>query len=98
MKANEAAAYRARAGRNFVRHVHWVAGLHAVWASDQYDKWRNFGLFLHMGMECCSGAILWMRVWWTNRNPRWVAASYLSAVEEFQGPSCAVFLDAFTLS
>ncbi|KAI0086273.1 hypothetical protein BDY19DRAFT_908518 [Irpex rosettiformis] len=48
---------------------------------DQHDKWRKFQLFLHVGIEPHSGLILWLKIWWTNRNPRLVCSWYLDTIE-----------------
>jgi hypothetical protein len=50
-----------------------------VWSADQHDKWRRFGLFLHVGLENFSNTVLWLKVWWTNSNPRLIASFYLEA-------------------
>ncbi|EJT97560.1 hypothetical protein DACRYDRAFT_40353, partial [Dacryopinax primogenitus] len=44
---------------------------------DQNDKWQCFRLYLHLGMEPFSGSILWLKVWWTNSNPRLIFSYYL---------------------
>jgi len=49
---------------------------------DQHDKWRKFQLFLHIGVEPHSGYILWLNIWWTNRNPRLVCSWYLDTVKD----------------
>ncbi|EJT97634.1 hypothetical protein DACRYDRAFT_59043, partial [Dacryopinax primogenitus] len=52
---------------------------------DQHDKWRCFGLFLHMGLDNFSNVVLWLKVWWTNSNPCLIASYYLEAASEMQG-------------
>ncbi|KAJ7668830.1 hypothetical protein B0H17DRAFT_1162310 [Mycena rosella] len=40
-------------------------------AVDQHDKWKyRFGLALHSGIDPFIGRIRWMKIWWTNSNPR----------------------------
>ena len=46
---------------------------------DQHDKWKCFGLFLHAGLDPFSGHVLWIKIWWTNRDPRLVCSYYLNA-------------------
>ncbi|KAI6156782.1 hypothetical protein BKA82DRAFT_4009317 [Pisolithus tinctorius] len=47
---------------------------------DQHDKWNQFGLALHTGVEPFSGKILWIRVWHLNRNPQLILTYYLDVV------------------
>ncbi|KZT31238.1 hypothetical protein SISSUDRAFT_995382, partial [Sistotremastrum suecicum HHB10207 ss-3] len=67
---------RDRRARVFVRHLYDAAAVNECWAFDQHDKWRRFGLYLHVGLEAYSGRVMWLKIWWTNRNPRLVC-SYL---------------------
>ena len=46
---------------------------------DQHDKWKRFGLWLHIGLDPFPGRIAWLKIWWTNRNPRLVTSYYLNA-------------------
>ncbi|KAF8510512.1 hypothetical protein BU17DRAFT_77669 [Hysterangium stoloniferum] len=55
----------------------WAAGINDVWPQDQHDKWGWFGLWLHAGIEAFSGEINWLKVWWTNKNPRLIVKYYL---------------------
>ncbi|KZT49991.1 hypothetical protein CALCODRAFT_445088, partial [Calocera cornea HHB12733] len=74
-----------RRGRRLRHSVHWTAGLHEVWLADQHDKWKRFGLFLHVGVENFSNYLLWLKVWWTNLNPRLIASFYLEAARKLSG-------------
>ncbi|KIO02084.1 hypothetical protein M404DRAFT_148363 [Pisolithus tinctorius Marx 270] len=58
----------------------WAAGVNDIWAVDQHDKWNQFGLALHTGVEPFSGKILWIRVWHLNRNPQLILTYYLDVV------------------
>ena len=58
-----------------------------VWPQDQHDKWGRFGLWLHAGLEAFSGEINWMKIWWTNKNPRLVAKFYLDTCRRIGGRS-----------
>ncbi|KZS94018.1 hypothetical protein SISNIDRAFT_384265, partial [Sistotremastrum niveocremeum HHB9708] len=62
-------------------------GVFETWSFDQHDKWRRFYLYLHVGLDVFSGKILWLKIWWTNRNPRLVCGWYLDAIEE-NGGTC----------
>ncbi|KAF8510665.1 hypothetical protein BU17DRAFT_77646 [Hysterangium stoloniferum] len=55
----------------------WAAGINDVWPQDQHDKWGPFGLWLHAGIEAFSSEINWLKVWWTNKNPRLIVKYYL---------------------
>jgi hypothetical protein len=48
-----------------------------IWAFDQHDKWKRFGLWLHMGLDPYSGRMVWLKIWWTNRNVRLVTSYYI---------------------
>ncbi|KAG1871820.1 hypothetical protein DFJ58DRAFT_713774 [Suillus subalutaceus] len=58
-----------RKSRRLKRSTFWTAGLHDIW-------WRRFQLFLHVGTEPFSGRILWLKIWWTNHNPRLICGWY----------------------
>ncbi|KAJ7882973.1 hypothetical protein B0H14DRAFT_3082462 [Mycena olivaceomarginata] len=61
----------------------WAAGVYDIWAVDQYDKWKyKFGLALYSGIGPFIGRINWMKVWWTNSNPRLILSYYLDTVAE----------------
>ncbi|KZT50321.1 hypothetical protein CALCODRAFT_444796 [Calocera cornea HHB12733] len=76
---------RQRRGKR-LKHYHlWTAGLHEFWSFDQHDKWKRFGLFLHVGLENFSNTILWLKVWWTNSNPRLIASYYFEAAKQLHG-------------
>ncbi|KZT61001.1 hypothetical protein CALCODRAFT_428374, partial [Calocera cornea HHB12733] len=74
-----------RLARRLKKAVHWSAGAHERWSMDQHDKWRRFGLFLHVGIENFSNAVLWLKVWWTNSNPRLITRYYLEAASQIGG-------------
>jgi hypothetical protein len=69
-----------RKSRQLKRSTYWTAGLHNIWVFDQHDKWRHFQLFLHVGIEPFSGHILWLKIWWTNRNPHLICSWYCDTV------------------
>ncbi|KAJ7670123.1 hypothetical protein DFH06DRAFT_1372925 [Mycena polygramma] len=65
------------------RKMFWAAGINDLWAVDQHDKWKyKFGLALHSGIDPFAGKIHWMKIWWTNSNPRLILSYYLDAVQE----------------
>lgn len=70
-----------KAGR-LKRRRFWAAGVNDVWAVDQHDKWLRFGLYLHNGIDLFSGKIHWIRIWWTNKNPKLVLSYYLDTVKQ----------------
>ncbi|TFK59433.1 hypothetical protein BDN72DRAFT_905849 [Pluteus cervinus] len=71
-----------RKSKKFKRAIFYAAGVNHVWAMDQHDKWGKYGLWLHNGIEPFSGMNLWLKVWWTNRNPRLIAKYYLEATRK----------------
>lgn len=76
-----------RKARRLVRKQFWTTGVNDVWCMDQHDKWRRFQLFLHLCLEPYSGRIIWLKIWWTNRNPRLICGFYCDAVAENEGMS-----------
>ncbi|KAJ7650764.1 hypothetical protein FB45DRAFT_820169 [Roridomyces roridus] len=74
---------RQRRARRLKRKRFWAAGVNDIWCVDQHDKWKyKFGLALHVGLEPFSGRYLWIKIWWTNSNPRLILKYYLDVVEE----------------
>jgi hypothetical protein len=69
----------------FKRKRFWAAGVNDVWPQDQHDKWGRFGLWLHAGLEAFSGEINWLKIWWTNKNPRLVAKYYIDTCRRIGG-------------
>jgi hypothetical protein len=65
--------------RRLKRRRFWAAGVNDVWPQDQHDKWGRFGIWLHASLEAFSGEINWLRVWWTNKNPKLIT-SYFRAL------------------
>lgn len=76
----------ARRSRVTVRKPFICAGVNEIWAFDQHDKWKRFGLWLHVGLDAYSGYILWFKAWWTNSNPRLVCKYFLDVVENNGDP------------
>ena len=69
-----------KAGR-LKRRRFWAAGVNDMLAVDQHDKWKRFGLALHTGIDPFPGRIHWIKVWWTNSNPKLILSYYLEFVE-----------------
>jgi hypothetical protein len=77
---------QARKANRLKRKRFWAAGVNDIWAVDQHDKWKyKFGLAFHLGTEPVTGCLLWLKVWWTNSNPRLILSYYLEAVLEKGG-------------
>jgi hypothetical protein len=90
LQENEPEKLRARRGKRFVRHHFVAAGVNHLQCFDQHDKWRRFRLYLHVGTEPMSGKITWLRIWWTNSNPRWVTKQFLDFSRSVGGAWCRV--------
>ncbi|KAJ7070248.1 hypothetical protein B0H15DRAFT_957851 [Mycena belliarum] len=79
----ESELVRQRRKNRLRRKMFWAAGVNDLWAVDQHDKWKyKFGLALHSGIDPFVGKIHWMKIWWTNSNPRLILSYYLDAVQE----------------
>ncbi|KZT59695.1 hypothetical protein CALCODRAFT_536231 [Calocera cornea HHB12733] len=76
---------RQRKAKRLKRKQFWSPGVFAVVAVDQHDKWGRYGLYLHLGMEAFSGALLWLKIWWTNSNPRLIFSFYLEMARRYGG-------------
>lgn len=59
---------------------------------DQHDKWKRFGLWLHLGMDPYPGRLHWLKIWWTNRNPKLVTRYYLDACRNAGGTTLFYFI------
>lgn len=70
-----------KAGR-LKRRRFWAAGVNDMFAVDQHDKWKRFGLALHTGVDPFPGVIHWIKVWWTNSNPKLILSYYLEVVQK----------------
>jgi hypothetical protein len=87
LKCTEPDKVAARLGNVAIRRTFYAAGVNHFWAMDQHDKWKRFGLFWHGCVDGFSGKILWLVIWWTNSNPRFVCAQYVKAVRTVGGMS-----------
>lgn len=71
---------RERLHRRLVRRRFWAAGVNDLWPMDQHDKFKRFGLALHICLEPFSGRIQWLKCWHNNSNPRLVLKYYLETI------------------
>ncbi|KAJ7265692.1 hypothetical protein C8J57DRAFT_1620785 [Mycena rebaudengoi] len=80
---HEADLVRVRRQNRLRRKRFWAAGSNDILAVDQHDKWKyKFGLALHSGIDPFVGKIHWMKIWWSNSNPRLILSYYLDHVQE----------------
>ncbi|KAG1884748.1 hypothetical protein F4604DRAFT_1878695 [Suillus subluteus] len=77
LKITEPNAVEARRRGRLKQRRFWCVGVNDVWPQDQHDKWLCFGLWLHISLNPFTGWINWLKVWWTNKNPRPIARYYL---------------------
>ncbi|KAJ7251060.1 hypothetical protein C8J57DRAFT_1238923 [Mycena rebaudengoi] len=86
---------RERRKNRLRRKRFWAAGVNDMWAVDQHDKWKHkFGLALHSCTDPFVGVMHWMKIWWTNSNPRLILSYHLDRVEEVGGTK----FDSFCIS
>ncbi len=83
LNTTERDAVLARKGKQFIRKQFLAPGVNYVWAVDQHDKMKRFGLRLHICVEPFTGKIIWLVVYWTNSNPRYITRQYLQAVKQY---------------
>ena len=91
LKAVEPDQVAQRKANRLVRCTFYAVGVNHFWAMDQHDKWKRFGLFWHGCVDGFTGKILWLVVWWTNSNPRFVCVQYLDAVRGIGGTFLAYY-------
>ncbi|PPR06945.1 hypothetical protein CVT26_004134 [Gymnopilus dilepis] len=70
-----------RKAHRLKRKIFFAAGVFDMVCVDQHDKWLYLGLGLHTGVDPFVGRLLWINVWWTNKNPRLICSYYLDSVE-----------------
>ena len=80
------------------RRRFWAAGVNDMLAVDQHDKWKRFGLALHTGIDPFPGRIHWIKVWWTNSNPKLILSYYLEFVEKFKRKFSILYLKILKFS
>ena len=71
--------------KHFRRKQFWAVGVNDIWTCNQHDKWKQFGLWFHLGLDPFPGQLQWFKVWWTNRNPQLVGSYYLEAGQKHEG-------------
>jgi hypothetical protein len=84
-KSVEPEAVKHRKYQRFRRKRFWSAGIMDVLTLDQHDKFKRFGLWFHVGLDPFPGRICWLRVWWSNRNPKIIGKYYLDAARQIGG-------------
>ena len=78
-----------RKARRFKRRIYHAAGVYDTWCMDQHDKFQKFGLRFHNGLDPFSGRNVWIKVWWTNKNPRLISKLYIDAARADRDENCA---------
>ncbi|KAG6848359.1 hypothetical protein H0H93_000889 [Arthromyces matolae] len=81
----EPEAVQSRKQRKFRRKRFWAAGVMDILSIDQHDKWKRFGLWLHLACDPYPGRIAWLKIWWCNRNTRLLNSFYIGAGREVGG-------------
>ncbi|KAF8125216.1 hypothetical protein K438DRAFT_2002219 [Mycena galopus ATCC 62051] len=84
-KVVDADGVQRRKRKKFKRKCFYAAGVMDIICFDQHDKWKRFGLWLHIGLEPFSGRIVWLRIWWTNRNSKLVTSYYINGCRPIGG-------------
>ncbi|KAF8870865.1 hypothetical protein BD779DRAFT_1478582 [Infundibulicybe gibba] len=78
LKETEPEAVKARSGCRYKHKHYYAAGVNDVWPMDQHNKWGpRFGLWFHNSLDAFTGYNNWLKVWWTNSNPRLIAKYYI---------------------
>lgn len=91
-------AVKARRHRRFKRRRFYAAGVNDIWAQDQHDKWGpRFGLWLHNSIDPFTGYNNWLKVWWTNKNPRLIVGYYLTTIRKYEGV-CISYIESYLVT
>lgn len=87
LRQTEPDALAARRHQRFKRKQFWCAGVNDLWCQDQHDKWLRFGLFFHGSVDPFMMYNNWLKIWWTDKNPRLILSYYLEAARKLGGKS-----------
>jgi hypothetical protein len=71
-----------RRARKLQRRIFHSAGPDQVWSLDGHDKLKRWGFAIH---GCCDGYsryAIWLRVGYSNNDPRYILSYYLDAIED----------------
>jgi hypothetical protein len=90
----EPSAVAAHRQRRFKRKHYWCAGVNDIWCQDQHDKWLRFRLFFHNSVDPFMSYNNWLKVWWTNKNPKLITRYYFEAVCKLGGMMFITILHA----
>jgi hypothetical protein len=97
LRYTEPDAVEKRRRKRFVRKRFICAGVNHIWAQDQHDKWKRFGLWFHNSIDPFMTYNNWMKVWWTNRQPKLIVSYYIEAARKMGGKHswilCIVWAD-----
>ncbi|KAF7314758.1 hypothetical protein MKEN_00949800 [Mycena kentingensis (nom. inval.)] len=84
---------KGRKGARFKQSRCYSAGVFEILSFDQHDKWKRFGLWLHLGMDPYTGYLHWHKIWWTNRNTALVCSYYLETARREEAIPLLTFSD-----
>lgn len=71
--------------RRLHRRVYHSKGPNYLWHLDGYDKLKPFGLCIHACVDGYSRYVMWLKVGFTNNNPRVIAYYFMTTVQELGG-------------
>ena len=71
--------------KRFHQKRFWSAGVMDIWLCGQHDKWKWFGVWLHLGFDPYPSKLQWLKVWWSNRDPQLIGSYYLKAAQKKGG-------------
>jgi hypothetical protein len=83
--STEPRAVEDRRHNRFKRKRFWCAGVNDIWCQDQHDKWLRFGLYFHNSVDPFMSYNNWLKVWWTNKNPKLITSFYIEAARKTGG-------------
>ncbi|KAJ4475485.1 hypothetical protein J3R30DRAFT_3671283 [Lentinula aciculospora] len=94
----EPEAVAARRGNRFKRRIYYAAGVFDMVCIDQHDKFMKFGLQFHNAIDPFTGYNLWLKCWWTNKNPTLINSYYLEAFRKEGDCQCAAYVPLTMMS
>ncbi|KAF9058321.1 hypothetical protein BDP27DRAFT_1372793 [Rhodocollybia butyracea] len=94
----ESEAVAVRKAKKFKHRIYYAAGVSNMWCLDQHDKFQKFGLRFHNAINPFSSRNIWVKCWWTNKNPILINSYYLEAVKQAGDAHCAGYVPLTLMS
>ena len=81
LKVIDAEGLEMRRARKLKRRIFHSPGRDQVWSLDGHDKLKRWGFPIHGCCDVYSRFAIWLRVGFSNNDPRYILSYYLDALE-----------------